>query len=199
MLIFTSNLRIICLKQHRGRIENLRRLPISLQTNKASMFADDTNLSCKRQTSADIEYKLNCDLENIQKWLISNKLTLNSTKTEFMLIGSQQRLDKIMKTTKILFGEHEIKRVREKTVLSLVIDEQLKWNKHNDEQCKKISKSIALLRNAKDFFSQEELITIYNSLVLPHFNYCSTLWNDNNKTDIDKLSKLQKKSCTGYN
>jgi hypothetical protein len=159
------------------------------------MFADDTNLSCKGQSSADIEYKLNCDLDNIQKWLISNKLTLNLKKTEFMLIGSQQRLDKILETPKILYGEHQIKRVREKTVLGLIIDDQLKWNRHNDEQCKKISKSIALLRKAKDFTSQEELVTIYNSLVLPHFNYCSTIWNDNNKSHIDKLWKLQKRAA----
>ena len=104
------------------------------------MFADDANLSCKGQSSADIEYKLNCDLDNIQKWLISNKLTLNLTKTDYMLIGSQQRLDKILETPKILYGEHQIKRVREKTVLGLIIDDQLKWNRHNDEQCKKISK-----------------------------------------------------------
>ena len=112
-----------------------------------------------------------------------------------MLIGSSQRLDKIIKTPKILFGEHGIKRVREKTVLGLIIDDQLKWNKHNDEQCKKISKSIALLRKARDFVSQEELVKIYNSLVLPHFNYRSTIWNDNNKSHIDKLSKLQKRAA----
>ncbi len=38
-----------------------------LQTTKASMFADETNLSCKGKTSANIEYKLNCDLDKIQK------------------------------------------------------------------------------------------------------------------------------------
>jgi retron-type reverse transcriptase len=89
-------------------------LPNCLQTTKASMFADDINLSCKGQSSADIECKLNCDLDNIQKWLISNKITLNLTKTEYMLIGSQQRLDKILETPNILCGEHQIKRVREK-------------------------------------------------------------------------------------
>ena len=97
---------------------------------------------------------------------------------------------------KVLFGEHEIKRVREKTVLGLRIDAQLNWNKHNNEQSKKISKSIALLRKAEDFASQEELVKIYNSLVLPHFNYCSTIWNHNNKSRyIDKLSKLQNMSA----
>jgi hypothetical protein len=74
-----------------------------------------------------------------------------------MLIGSQQRLNKILETPKILYGEHQIKMVREETLLGLIIDDQLKWNRQNDEQCKKILKSIALLRKAKNFASQEEL------------------------------------------
>jgi hypothetical protein len=41
----------------------------------------------------------------------------------------------------ILYGEHQIKRVREKTALGLIIDDQLKWNRHNDEQCKKSQKT----------------------------------------------------------
>jgi hypothetical protein len=75
--------------------------------------------------------------------LISNKLTLNRKKSEYMFIGSQERLDKILETPKILYGEHQIKGVREKTVLGLIIDDLLEWNRHNDEQCKKISKSNA--------------------------------------------------------
>ena len=42
-----------------------------------------------------------------------------------MLIESQQRLDKILETPKILYGEQQIKRVREKTVLGLITDDQL--------------------------------------------------------------------------
>jgi hypothetical protein len=37
--------------------------------------------------------------------------------------------------------------------------------------------------------------TFCDSLVLPHFNYCSTIWNDNNKSHIDKLWKLQKRAA----
>jgi hypothetical protein len=64
------------------------------------MFADDTNLSCTRQTSANIEYKINKDLDNIRKWIISNKLTLNIGKTEYMIIGSKPMLDAISETPK---------------------------------------------------------------------------------------------------
>ena len=35
---------------------------------------------------------VNLDLERIRVWLAANKLTLNMTKTEFLLIGSKQRL-----------------------------------------------------------------------------------------------------------
>ena len=39
-----------------------------------------------------IQLNLNHDLDNLNKWLISNKLTLNTAKTEFMLTGSRQKL-----------------------------------------------------------------------------------------------------------
>ena len=35
---------------------------------------------------------MNHDLSNVNAWLTAKKLTLNSSKTEFMLIGSRQRL-----------------------------------------------------------------------------------------------------------
>ncbi len=113
-----------------------------------------------------------------------------------MLIGSKHRLDAISESPKILYGEYQLKRVKEKNVLGLIIDDQLKWNKHNVEHCKTISKSVALLRKAKNYVSQEVLVTMYNSLVLPHFNYCSTIWHDDNNTqNIENLLKLQKRAA----
>ena len=51
------------------------------------MYADDTHLTCADNDICSIEASLNQDLSNINCWLIANKLTLNMTKTEFMLIG----------------------------------------------------------------------------------------------------------------
>ena len=39
-------------------------------------------------TYENVDVDLNHDLDNLNKWLISNKLSLNTAKTEFMLIGS---------------------------------------------------------------------------------------------------------------
>ena len=39
-----------------------------------------------------IQLNLNHGLGNLNKWLTSNKLTLNTAKSEFMLIGSRKKL-----------------------------------------------------------------------------------------------------------
>ena len=163
--------------------------------SKPSMFADDTNLTCVGQSSSEIETKLNEELENVHRWLTANKLTLNDEKTEFMLIGSRSRLACVHNSPILKLGHRHIKRVYYKKSLGMVLDEQLKWDKHNEVQCKKISNSIALLKRARPFVPRHTLIKMYNAFVLPHFNYCSTIWNDGSGTIINKLSKLQRRAA----
>ena len=54
------------------------------------MFADDTNLTYARNNMYDVNNKFNEDLANITECLSANKLTLKSSKTEFLFIGSRQ-------------------------------------------------------------------------------------------------------------
>ena len=77
-----------------------------------------------------------------------------------------------------------------KKSLGVILDSQLNWKMHIEAQSKKISKSIALLRRAKPFVPQHILVKMYNTLVLPYFTYCSTVWNDGSSTILSKLSKL---------
>ena len=57
------------------------------------MFADDTNVSLASSTLFELENVLNQELQNLNIWLRVNKLSLNIAKTEFMIIGSRQRLN----------------------------------------------------------------------------------------------------------
>ena len=57
------------------------------------MFADDTNLTYASNNIYDINHNFNEDLAHVSEWLSANRLTLNQTKTEFMLIGSHQRMN----------------------------------------------------------------------------------------------------------
>ena len=56
------------------------------------MHADDTHLTFAYNKVSNIDRNLNEDLSRVNYWLTANKLTLNTSKTEFMLIRSRQRL-----------------------------------------------------------------------------------------------------------
>ena len=66
------------------------------------MNADDTHITYAGSDLHLTQSSLSHDLEKLSKWLVSNRLTLNTTKTEFMLIGSRQRLSTLSDTQKRL-------------------------------------------------------------------------------------------------
>ena len=49
------------------------------------------------------------DLTKITEWLSANKLTLNKSKTEFMLIGSRQRLNTFNRLLSFTIDSNSIK------------------------------------------------------------------------------------------
>ena len=59
------------------------------------MYADDTSLTLASADVQDANDCLNYDLNKVYTWLSANKLTLNLTKTEFMLIASRQKLSNL--------------------------------------------------------------------------------------------------------
>ena len=88
------------------------------------MYADDTHLTYANNDICAIEASLNQDLSNIKRWLICIKLTLNMTKTEFMLIGSRQKLNSLSALPALEINGTQLNRVNFTTSLG-VIDENL--------------------------------------------------------------------------
>ena len=61
-----------------------------LQHSKMTMFADDVAFYCHANSPTNLQSKLNADLAAITSWLHDNKLTLNVTKSKFMVIGGRR-------------------------------------------------------------------------------------------------------------
>ena len=75
--------------------------------------------------------------------------------------------------------------------LGLMIDDHLFWCKHVDEICKKVSSAIGALKQVWPFISKETAIQVYNALIMPHFDYCSPIW-DYLSVYLSNTCKLQK-------
>ena len=69
----------------------------------------------------------------------------------------------------------------------------MKWKKHIDHIALKVSKIIGIMYCLKFILPADVLLMIYNSLILPHFNYCHLAWGSN-ITVGHKLHLLQKKA-----
>ena len=89
------------------------------------MYADDTHIACAGSDLHLIQSSLSHDLEKLSKWLVSNRLTLNATKTEFMLIGSRQRLSTLSDTLELSIDNVPIEQVSSVKSLGVYINENL--------------------------------------------------------------------------
>jgi hypothetical protein len=122
-------------------------LPNCLNKSKPAMHADDTNLSVTGESASDIEVRLNTELENVHELLTANKLTLNTEKTEYIIIGSYKRISNLQKEDeiKIRIGDNEIKRVKTTKCLGIAIDENLAWKENIDNLSIKVSRAIGVI------------------------------------------------------
>ena len=124
-------------------------LPNCLTSASPRIFADDTTITFAASTMIDLENAVNLELRNLQRWLIANRLSLNIAKTEFMVIGSNQRIHALSNNQiHIEIDGKSIKRVEETKSLVLFIDEHLSWRtNHIEEISKKISSAIGTLKH----------------------------------------------------
>ena len=105
-------------------------LPNCLSNCEPRMYADDTHLTYAGDNVDNIQLHLNQYLENVHNWLRANKLTLNMTKTEFMLIGSRQRLSTLTESPTFAINDFEVSQVTTAKSLGVTIDDRLDWNGH---------------------------------------------------------------------
>ena len=98
-------------------------MPQCLSKTKPRLFADDTNLTASGDSILYYENAVNSDLENLRKWLIANRLTLNVAKTEFMLIGTKQMIKSISNLQlTVVIESNPVKQVIECKTLGVTVD-----------------------------------------------------------------------------
>ena len=76
------------------------------------------------------------------------------------------------------------------TFLGVIIDKNLTWKNHLKKVSNKIVRIIGIMNKLKLTLPQNILIIIYNSLIIPHINYCILLWGSEN----NRISKLQRRA-----
>ena len=170
-------------------------LPTCLDYSTGRSFADDTNLTFSAGDLSVLQSEMSEDLNKIFTWLCSNKLTLNTLKTDFMVIGSRQRIATLEGDIALSVNGITLEKVRIVNCLGLSIDEFLTWDTHMQSIKHKVTCNIRILKRIKPFLSQENLITLYKSIVEPYLSYCCIVWDSISDTLANNLQKLQNRAA----
>ena len=59
----------------------------------------------------------------------------------------------------------------------------------------KASKGTGMIRRMTAFVPQSTLISVYNSIILPHIDYSSLVWDIGNEYSLQRLQKLQNRAA----
>ena len=159
------------------------------------LFADDTTILF---SSSDIVSKIpmiNRELSEVSNWFKANKLSVNATETNYMIMGTQHMTsmeDHSVGNVDIILDKTKLKRVDKTKFLGVTIDENLSWKNHIDGITKTISRNVGMINKRKFIIPKRILRTLYCTLVLLYINYGILIWGKACKTYLEKIHKLQK-------
>ena len=136
----------------------------------------------------DISDSINDELNKVYGWLSANKLSLNISKTKYMLFHFPQK--RINFTLDLKIDGTQISKTKRFDFLGLCIQENLNWNAHLQKIGNKLSKVIGIFRRIRKYVPTKTLLIMYNSLFLSHLNFGILAWGHTQ----DRIFKLQKKA-----
>ena len=154
------------------------------------MYADDTTLFATIEAPSpnqkNVSNVINDELCKVDKWLQINQLSLNIQKSKFIIYKktNKKTVDPILQ-----IKHTAIERVDHFNFLGLTIDSQLTWKNHIYNTANKCSRVTGILHRLKYVVPLHITILLYNSMILPHLNYCLTAWGFNCK----RILNLQKR------
>ena len=174
-------------------------LPNCLNYSLPRMYADDISLTYASADLKSVDNCINYDLNRVYIWLSANKLTLNLTKTEVLLIASRQKLSTFSETPSFSINDYKMKELSSAKSLGVLVDQNLNWECHIQSISKKIASALGAIKRIRHLVPFSILMNVYNSLVQPHFDYCNVVWGNCAIGFSDKLQKLQNRAARIFN
>ena len=155
---------------------------------KLELFADDTNLFIFDKDSKSLCLKATDCINRLNQWFFANRLTLNLTKTCFMVFSGKKIED-----IKLFFDNTEITQVHSCKYLGIYIDDDLNWKVHIDHIFNKLIKFTGIFYKLRSKLSFEWLKNIYYAFVHPHILYGIEIYANTFDTYLDRVRKLNNK------
>jgi hypothetical protein len=129
-------------------------------------------------------------ISEIKEFLENNKLSNNSEKTEFILIGSPAQLRQVQ-LDDIRIGDITVKTLQSVKNLGVILDSNMNFEKQVNKMCKNAYFNLKNIAKIRRCLNKEDTKLAVNALVAPHLDYGNGLLFGIKKSLINKLQVTQ--------
>ena len=166
-------------------------LPNTSSLLKFHLFADDTSIYYPSRNLSDIESLVNTELKSFANWMKANRLSISTSKTNFILFHSPK--NKPRKTLNVKIGGNAINEVQSVKYLGVEFDSNLTWKPHISQLSLKLSKTVGVLSKIRYFVNSDVLVMLYYALIFSFLNYRIETWGLTYPSYLKPISIIQKK------
>ena len=159
-------------------------------TSEVRLFADDCVMYRPIQSNIDAD-KLQSDLDTLSTWQNKWQMKFNADKC-FVLKASHARSPS---QHQYKLGNSTLAETKSHSYLGVTISNDLKWVEQTNSAVSKANKVLGLIRRNLYSCPSELKSTAYKSLVRPHLEYASTVWDPFTSNQIDKLEAVQRRAA----
>ena len=131
------------------------------------------------------------DLDILSEWLKFNLLTINTTKTCYVIF--HQKNKKVPSHNPLVVNNSIIIQKSHEKYLGLWLDSHLMWTYQINHISKKLSSLLGSLRSVSQCVPIKLRYNIYNSLVKSYLSYLIEIWGNASKTKLHELQIKQNK------
>ena len=154
------------------------------------LFADDTFLCAQNSDFVNLENQVNTELEKVFIWLASNKLTLNTDKSKFMILSKKREIPNLS----VFINGTPIESCDSYKYLGVIFDKKLDWSHHIQYISKKISKACGALAKLRHCLNIDILKNVYHALIYSYLRYGILVWGKGSQTVLDPLQVVINKA-----
>ena len=133
--------------------------------------------------------KVTVCISEIDKWMSSNRLKLNSEKTQFIWFGSSRQLQKVTVDSITLAGS-TLSFQSSVNDLGVLIDGRLSMCDHVQRVCRTSYYQLRKLRVIRNSLSMKTCAALVHAFVTSRLDYCNSLLAGINKELLNKLESV---------
>ena len=166
-------------------------LPLFSTSLSSQMFADDTIVSYSGSDITQVTASLSNELDKLSNWMCDNKLTINPSKTEMLMVSNRIQNQNDFS---IRFLHENIPFSSSSKYLGIYLDNKLNFKDHIEYVTKKVARHTGILYKIKQYLPMKARLNYYYGYIYPYLNYNIIVWGGACASALKPLITQQKRT-----